>query len=146
MSESCGSCRFWSNELKEFKDEVGFCRRNPPQIIDADPTWEDDGRSVYGGCFPATCAGHWCGEYATAKAESVGTRLMDRDISFLQFSTRTEAVLVKAGIKTLRDLLDISALGLVDIRGFGRRQRDEIYEKVTHIKTNLQKMEDTTNA
>lgn len=49
---ACVSCAFFMCEPKE---DLGFCRRYPPMIIEA-----EDG---YDSCIPVTARADWCGEF-----------------------------------------------------------------------------------
>jgi hypothetical protein len=49
---ACVSCAFFMCELKE---DLGFCHRYPPTIIEI----EGD----YDSCYPVTSRSDWCGEF-----------------------------------------------------------------------------------
>lgn len=89
-AEGCGTCRFWhpsrpdSDPPKDgakvpVSDGFGYCRRNPPRIIetlvamnvetprfgqhvDADDAFSDT-RVFDSTSFPSTWATNWCGEF-----------------------------------------------------------------------------------
>lgn len=88
MTEQCNACRFWSEEM-EHRDPsdvnwgFGWCRRNPPRIIETivpsffpqpsygqqvDPDF-DAVAAVNASKWPSTFATDWCGEYRLLRDE-----------------------------------------------------------------------------
>jgi hypothetical protein len=53
VQEACKSCRFLM--LDTPRDELGFCRRFPPLIVQADEEMNFT--------FPVVAINEWCGEY-----------------------------------------------------------------------------------
>jgi hypothetical protein len=49
---TCASCAFFSIEPK---DDLGFCRRYPPSLIQVDGDFDS--------CFPVSEPHDWCGEF-----------------------------------------------------------------------------------
>lgn len=78
---------------------------------------------------------------AVAGKEETKESVLEMSVEDLELSARSSNCLKKAGIKTVRDLLEYSELDLMKIKNFGAKSAREVKEKMEEYKMNLKPSE-----
>jgi len=114
-SAGAGERRISLKRYEQENDEpTGECRRYPPFAARNE--------------FPAVFLSDWCGEWQAKLAPR--NPMLDRPISDLGLSVRSQTIVTSAGIRTIGELCDRQLWDLLAIKGFRGTCPSDVREKL----------------